>query len=261
MELLKLFRRTSTPAEALRIETVGQLLEAVHRSASQPELRLEVPMHQAIMEGAFAYAGGWHPLVAAIRNDPVTLAQFYGCFQPKTLAEVYFIDSCDDLRQVGPQQLPWLPRNLPEYRGEKGLGPEHGISLFGPCTPTKIDLEYARLGRVFSSISTHGYRPERYGEITGYFLVGHGTFRFMVRGGKHRAAALAALGRGFLPVILKPGWEPAIFLERFADWPLVQSGTIGIESARRVFERFLAWDGTQQRSRFASPASGLERAD
>jgi hypothetical protein len=141
------------------------------------------------------------------------------------------------------------------YRGEKGLGPEHGISLFGPCTREKIELEFARLTETFASIKAHGYLPDRFGDITGYFLLDNGQFRFVVRGGKHRAAALAAMGRTHLPVRLKPGWVPVVSLDTLAEWPLVQTGGIAAPAARRVFERYFEWDGTQQyRQSYHEPA-------
>jgi hypothetical protein len=94
-----------------------------------------------------------------------------------------------------------------------GLGPDHGISLFGPCTDEKVELEEARLTQIVASITARGYLPDRFGDITGYFLVRQDEFRFVVRGGKHRSAALAALGWTHLPVRLKPGWVPAVSLE------------------------------------------------
>jgi hypothetical protein len=202
-------------------------------------------------EGAFALAGGWHPFVAAIRDGPGVLTRFYGRVQPTSLGEFYGLPDIDRPRQLGPRQLPWLQQPRP-YRGEKGLGPEHGISLFGPCSKEKIELEYARLAEVFESIKAHGYLPDRFGDITGYFLFDDGQFRFVVRGGKHRAAALAAIGRTHLPVRLKPGWVPVVSLDTLAEWPLVQTGSIAAPTARCVFERYFQWDGTQQYRRVMS---------
>jgi hypothetical protein len=110
----------------------------------------------------------------------------------------------------------------------------------------------ATVTETFASIKAHGYLPDRFGDITGYFLLDGGQFRFVVRGGKHRAAALAAMGRTHLPVRLKPGWVPVVSLDTLAEWPLVQTGSIAAPAARCVFEGYLVWDGTQQYRRVAS---------
>jgi hypothetical protein len=132
-----------------------------------------------------------------------------------------------------------------------GLCPDHGISLFGPCTDEKVALEEARLKQIVASITARGYLPDRFGDITGYFLMRQDEFRFVVRGGKHRSAALAALGWTHLPVRLKPGWEPVVSLETLGEWPLVRSGAIPAPQARRVFERYFEWNGTEQHRRIA----------
>lgn len=240
-----LLRAWGTPADLLRIDRFEQLPTALAEKHSRRSPRLEVPMTLTTTEGAFALAGGWHPFVAAIRDGPGVLTRFYERVQPTSLGEFYCLPDIDRPRRLDPRQLPWLRPRRP-YRGEMGLGPEHGISLFGPCTREKIELEFARLTETFASIKAHGYLPDRFGDITGYFLLDDGQFRFVVRGGKHRAAALAAMGRTHLPVRLKPGWVPVVSLDTLAEWPLVQTGSIAAPAARCVFERYFEWDGTQQ---------------
>jgi hypothetical protein len=238
-----LFRACGAPADLLRIDSIEQLRAALAEKDPRRSPRLEVPMTLSATEGAFALAGGWHPFVAAIENGPGVLTRYYGTIQPTSLAEFYLLPGIATQR-LGPRQLPWLPPQT--YRGEKGLGPEHGISLFGPCTREKVELEFTRLTKTSASIKAHGYLPDRFGDITGYFLLEEEEFRFLVRGGKHRAAALAAMGRTHLPVRLKPGWVPAVSLDTLAEWPLVRTGGIAAPAARRVFERFFVLDGTQQ---------------
>ena len=246
-----LLRAWGAPADLLRIDRFEQLPTALAEEHSRRSPRLEVPMTLTTTEGAFALAGGWHPFVAAICEGPGVLTRFYGRVQPTSLGEFYGLPDIDRPRQLGPRQLPWLQQPRP-YRGEKGLGPEHGISLFGPCSKEKIELEYARLAEVFESIKAHGYLPDRFGDIIGYFLFDDGQFRFVVRGGKHRAAALAAIGRTHLPVRLKHGCVPVVSLDTLAEWPLVQTGSIAAQIARCVFERYFEWDGTQQYRRVES---------
>jgi hypothetical protein len=252
VKVLNLLARAWTePAKSPRIDSVEQLLESFDQATTRRSVRFEVPMNLTSTEGAFALAGGWHPFVAAIGGDADVLAKFYHRFQPKSLGDLYSL-SDPDVRRLGPRQLPWLqpPR---DYRGEKGLGPEHGISLFGPCSQAKIALEHARLTQIVASIAADGYLPDRFGDITGYVLVRRNEFRFLVRGGKHRAAALAALGWSYLPVRFKPGWVRAVLPERLNEWPMVRAGRIAAAPARQIFERYFEWNGTQQQRRIIAP--------
>lgn len=252
VKALELLRRAwGAPADLLRLDRFEQLPTALAEMKGRRSPRLEVPMTLTTTEGAFALAGGWHPFVSAIRDGPGVLTLFYGRVQPTSLGEFYGLPDIDRPRQLGPRQLPWLRPRRP-YRGEMGLGPDHGISLFGPCSREKIELEYARLTETSASIKAHGYLPDRFGDITGYFLLDGGQFRFVIRGGKHRAAALAAMGRTHLPVRLKPRWVPVVSLDQLAEWPLVQTGDLAAPAARRVFERYFEWDGTQQYRRVES---------
>jgi hypothetical protein len=233
------------PAKVLRVDSSDRLLQALAEARRRRLLRLEVPMAQAATEGAFAFAGGWHPFVAAIHGGPDVLARFYERLQPTSLGAFYALDS-EGLGQLGPRHLPWLPPPR-DYRGEKGLGPEHGVSLFGPCSRAKIELEHARLTQTVASIAARGYLPDQFGDITGYFLLADGEFRFLVRGGKHRAAALAAMGWTHLPVRFKPGWVRAVGLDSLAEWPMVRAGHIVPSPARQVFERYFEWNGSERR--------------
>ena len=240
-------RAIGGPTKGLRIDHAGQLAEVL-ACASRAPMRFEVPLTMVASEGAFAFASGWHPFVAAITGGPDILAQFYDGFQPKSLADFYGLAE-PEAGHLGPRKLPWLLPPRP-YRGEKGLGPEHGLSLFGPCTAAKVALEHSRLTQIVASIAAKGYLPDRLGDITGYFLVRRDEFRFVVRGGKHRAAALAAAGWSHLPVRLKPGWVPAVSPDTIAEWPLVHSGGLAAPLAQCVFDRYFDWNGTQQHRRF-----------
>ena len=121
--------------------------------------------------------------------------------------------------------------------GEMGLGPEHGVSYFGPVSDKKLQLERKRLDETCKSIVNKGYLPDRHGDISGYFLRRESEFRFKVRGGKHRAAVLTHLGLEKLPVRMKPGWPRVIDRAHSAEWPLVQSGLVDEKLALAIFDR------------------------
>jgi len=204
--------------------------------------RFYLPPHRLVMHGAYPYAGGWNPLVAACGGGPQPLAWFYGCHQPANLAEMYRLPLRGEPGEaLPPWELPWLAgarRRCPS--GEAGLGIEHGVSYYGPATPEKIALECRRLREITGGICAEGFRPDRYGDIEGYFMrSGDDDFRFFVRGGKHRAAALVALsGDAPVPVTFKTGWPRVINRADVAEWPLIHTGQVSVALALAVFDRY-----------------------
>lgn len=134
-----------------------------------------------------------------------------------------------------PWTLPWLAATPPPA-AEHGLGLEHGVSYFGPCTAAKVALEMERLTTTCASINARGYQPD--GEIEGLFLEHEGRLRFFVRGGKHRAAALVSLGFPSLRARLRKGWPPIARSVNVSTWPLVASGRLDANMALAIHERY-----------------------
>jgi hypothetical protein len=205
----------------------------------------DVPVELTRFHGSYSYGRGWHPFLAALGRGPEALAEFYDRFQPRTISDFYFLDAPID----GPVwMLPWLPwwKHRPPS-GEAGLGIDHGVSYFGPCSVAKVNLEYRRLTEITESIRRNGYHPDR--PIRGFLMRREGELRFFVRGGKHRAAALAFLGARSLPVKLISGWPLVVDRTDASRWPLVQDGRLTKEVAERIFDRYFDFDGSQQARR------------
>lgn len=198
---------------------------------------INMPTSLLVMQGAFGF-NEQHPFVMAITRGRDALAAFYDQFQPNNLAQMYQLPAGRPGTDLPPWELPWLLRNRRPPGGEKGLGLEHGVSFYGPCTDLKIDLEVKRLSRLVKSIETRGYRPGESRHIEGHFLQSGAELKFFVRGGKHRAAALAALGFDHVPVRMRDTWPRLISRDHVANWPLVQSRVMSPAVAGGVFDRF-----------------------
>jgi hypothetical protein len=197
-------------------------------------IEISLPSELLVMQGGFAFDEK-HPFIAALREGPQALTNFYAAFRPKTLSEMYKLP-CKYQRgeDLPPWTLGWLERDAPP--GEHGLDVEHGISYYGPCTQEKILLEHERLSLVVRSVETHGYRPD-FGEgISGNFLRRGESYRFFVAGGKHRAAVLVHLGYNFVPVILRTSWPRVIERERAREWPLIRAGKVDLPLAEQIFD-------------------------
>jgi len=238
------------PVHRVRITRAQEIPPLLNWAENKTILRLELATELLTMQGAFTYAGGWHPFVAALRYGAEALRWFYATHAPATLGESYFLDVQTTGSDLPPWELPWLfrlERNPPP--GEAGLAAEHGVSFYGPATADKVRVEAARLSETARSVQQNGYLPDRFGDIQGCFFRRGEDFRFFVRGGKHRAAVLAFLGYTHIPVTFKPAWPRCVDGSDARDWPLVRSGAASPELARMVFDRYFDFNGVQQRDR------------
>lgn len=232
--------RKRQPIETIRIDRHDDLGAALYFVGPSPIFLL--PPEMLTLQGARRLTNT-HPFVAAIADGPGTLARFYAEFSPRNLAEMYRIP-CRGLagEQLAPWEIPWLRRERKAPPGEDGLGAECGVSYYGPCAPEKIAVEHRRLTSVAFSIAKKGYRPDRHGHIEGHFLQSGPEFRFFVRGGKHRAAALTSLGVDRIPVRVRLTWPRVVMAGTERDWPLVRSGEVSPEFAALVFRRYFHED-------------------
>lgn len=197
-----------------------------------------MPTSLLVMQGALRF-DEQHPFVRAIARGREELAAFYDGFQPENLAQMYRLPEKNRGADLAPWELPWLLRPRRPSRGEKGLGQTHGVSYYGPCTEAKIDLETRRLAGIATSIDKRGYRmPMLSAHIAGHFLQADDEVRFFVRGGKHRTAALTALGFEHVPVRMRNTWPRVVCRDQAANWPLVRSGDISASFACEIFDRY-----------------------
>lgn len=211
-------------------------------------LRIHLPTRLLSSAGAYAYGGGWHPFIAALAEGPDALAWYYDHHRPADIGSFYFLPEHLPTPGVPPWEIPWILRDRRLPPGpEGGLDPSHGISYYGPATPQKVALEHQRLTSTLESIRRDGYQPDLHGDIEGFFLRRGPSFRFFVRGGKHRAAALAFLGRKTIPVRMRPDWPRVIDAASVQDWPLVRDGSLSADAASCIHQRFFEFTGLQQR--------------
>lgn len=200
---------------------------------------IHMPVSLLVMQGALKFDCN-HPFVRAINAGRPALERFYREFQPEDIAAMYGLTAATGGGELPPWELPWLLRDRRPPPGEKGLAANDGVSYFGPCSARKIDLELRRLTRLADSIRRHGYRhrPIAAMHIAGHFLRRGDELRFFVRGGKHRTAALVALGYEHVPVRMRDTWPRLISRDQVDDWPLVQAGAMSRAVALKVFDRY-----------------------
>lgn len=248
---------------------VASLPEPTHAIYGHGDTIFTVPAEKCFYPYVFSYGPrGWHPFVETlreVRSDPsisyraTTLHRYYEAYQPRTIREVLFengfeVSGAESLEQFSADRylplLPWDPWPR-KVRGEKGLEPSHGNQGYGPVSEEKGELEFRRLTETMQSIERHGYRPALHGdgEIRGYFLKTADDYRFIIRSGLHRTAALVALGHEKIRVGLFKGYPRAVHICDLDSWPLVHDGAVTREAAEKYFGRFFNEDGHEKAGR------------
>jgi hypothetical protein len=232
-------------------DPANQIPDLIHWGSKGEDLRLVLPSTMHRMMGAFGFHGGWNPMTLALRVDVEAFKDFFKFFQPKDLSEMYFLGKQFGPISLSPENIPWIfkYRQKPSRRENKLSTNYYPSKLFGPSTSCNIDNEFKRMQLLVQSIQKQGYRPDKYGDIVGYFMQLDGEYRFFIHSGKHRAAALAFLGFESIPVRMRPLYPRVIDGDRAGDWPLVRSGQMSEDFALAVMRRFFEFDGTQQRDR------------
>jgi hypothetical protein len=251
------------PQDALPLTLLAHPLDAIYQFE---DIIFEVPVANVYYPYQFCYAiDAWHPFVRtllefavnpALAYEDSTLYKYYQMYQPQTVRDVLLFGETSEVGEElsaypVPQYLPTLPWDpaIETYRrGEAGLEASHGNQGFGPVSDQKGELEFRRLIDTFLSIKTHGYQPKATGdgEITGYFVRHQDDYRFIVRGGLHRAAVLGALGYEAIRVTFYNGYPRWVDTHRVNEWPLIKQGNITTETALAITERFFTDDGKEK---------------
>jgi hypothetical protein len=176
---------------------------------------------------SFSVDDGWHPFVQAAlehiekgtrQYEGSRLEKFYASWKPRNAREALLAELSGPkvLDEHAPyvKHMPWSHRTVEESEafmarvieientafGDRTLAAESGYGLQGPVSKEKGGLEYKRLIGVLTSIRTKGYDRSR-GDITVEVLHRAGQFRYVIKHGHHRAAAMAALGHRSIPAI------------------------------------------------------------
>lgn len=238
MSVLKRLLKKKEIYGTIRIDSDEDVPARLYWHGPSPVFLL--PSSMLTWHGTQRYAVN-HPLVRAIAHGPSVLEQFYAEFSPANLAQMYGVTETGlKGEDLPPWRLPWCAwTEQRPPQPERGLGIEHGISYYGPCSPQKVSVEYRRVNAVVASIKAKGYQPDRKdGHIEGFFMRSGSQFRFYVQGGKHRAAALVALGFERIPVRVRQTWPRFVAAGTEADWPLVRDGRVDSRLAAQILARY-----------------------
>ena len=169
-------------------DTPARILAALGEDIKRFKIRIHLPTGFVMLPGALNCGRDKNHFSAAAANNIEGFSNFYQKHRPQCVSELHLLaaegnaDGC-----LKAWELPWLNPSKSLPGAEQGLDIGHGISFYGPISEEKLEVEVARVRKLAESIAAAGYQPDNYGDITGYFLFDGENYRFMVRGGKHRA--------------------------------------------------------------------------
>ncbi|WP_018526612.1 hypothetical protein [Alkalispirochaeta alkalica] len=230
----------------------SSLAEAILSGPENHRKALQVTPGELTWDNGFSlHPQGWNPyrktaeeIISGCRHyRDSSLARFYTSFCPSSAAEYLGLNRGDLLLSLPPAASlpPWsllapheamqrrIEQNRKEEREHPGCAPSSGespellgLNRFGPVSGTKGSFEFSRIQRLVSSIQSEGYCRDRGKDIKVIALTWKSEIRYVVQGGLHRSAVLAALGVQEIPVILKI--SGLIDLSLLQTSPAVKSG-------------------------------------
>jgi hypothetical protein len=253
---------------------VGGALRAIRRPRPTPSRVIMVPIDRCLNLQSLAYPAGeagHDPMTAtllAYRDGTCQqyagspLEAFFEVWRPKRLGDVIGVaDPMSDLLQRvaagDTPPYPWARGEVQARGSNRSRRPEMqsalaevatnaevtaGIIFYGPVSRSFGEATFIRLVRNYDSIAMEGYRPEveDRSHIQGRIMISGSDYRVLVGSGKHRLAALSALGTQLIPVRVGTTARATIDLADAASWPNVRTGTYTLEQATQVFERMFA---------------------
>lgn len=236
-------------------------LAAYYRDRPGHEAQFSAHVEQGVLETYRLGRTSVHPYVVAARvaarpeSSPEDVAsifrEYYARVQPASA--LAWLDltptTCPALAHLPPVPalLPWSVLSVEEHlsfverveRSENAVykldeGGSAGWKTFGPVSDAKIMVEVERTSALVTSIARHGLDHQRATyTLFATVLVADGRWRWLSRGGTHRAAVACAMGIDPLPMRV----GSIIRREEVELWPQVRSGTFERGAALAVFDR------------------------
>lgn len=138
--------------------------------------------------------------------------------------------------------FPWAEDRVDDVVRARGKGSgslftiAHHANAPDPVPPHRIVEDAARVVDLLEAIPREGYRRHDGfdGDIGAIVLVRpEGSWRWLIRGGQHRAAVATALGYNSVPIRV----YQVVLRDHVEHWPNVMNGTYSVSAALQLFDR------------------------
>ncbi|WP_445157952.1 hypothetical protein [Halomonas sp. E14] len=256
-------------------------LEALVLRQAGKSVAFRCRMEYCIDESGLGFSPvGWHPFVAVLAeyetNNKLVykdsiLEKFYKKWQPNNAGEalIGMDPPPKKMAELPPYALflsPWKPVTLDELKAridqwtsEDNLEHGHpeldwkknGLKFFGPVNDDLGEFEFQRLIDIYEVLRKRGYDRDC-GDIGVVLLRHRNEYRFLVAGGgRHRIAALAALGYKEFPAqYIVPQF---VVDSRDAEhWPQVRAGMWSAKEATAYMDYLFDFDSGSWFDKFIS---------
>ena len=159
-------------------------------------------------------------------------------------------------RPVPLWRLPWKSWRKLARPGGWTASPDEVVDILTYFCPqgvrwSRIAEEFHWLERSWRFICAEGYRPERYGYSEVFELADAGESSFLVLDGNHRLSALHAAGAR-TALVRRRAFQVA-HRRRARFWPLVLTGHVRLDDARRTFDAYRRGNAAVHRAAEAAP--------
>lgn len=246
-------------------------LEALVLRQAGKKVAFHCPVDLCRDESGLSFSSsGWHAFVATLQQygknkklsykDSV-LAEFYEKWQPANAGEAIVgmapaPGKISEMPAYGLFLSPWKPvtpeeleARIDQWTKEDNLEhgrPEfdwkkNGLKFFGPVSDQMIEFEFNRLVSIYEALESKGY-DRQCGDIGVVLLRHEGEYRFLIAGGgRHRVAAMAALGYGSFPAqYIVPQF--VVDSKDAQYWPQVKSGMWTCDEALAYMDYLFSFD-------------------
>jgi len=115
---------------------------------------------------------------------------------------------------------------------------DDGVLGLSRVSNNRVKSEFELLKKLTLSIKNKGYIRDINNDITACVLIKNDDYRFLIHGGNHRAAVLAALDFREIPLTVRNARHPAFINYNDAKyWPNVLNNTYTEQEAKKIFDR------------------------
>lgn len=149
-----------------------------------------------------------------------------------------------------------IPRPIVPYRIEDNLN-DPKYYYYPKNDFFREDNHVSRLKEIYFSMKEEGFKPEKFNGFSSYFIRGvllkkESDYRFVVVGGRHRIAVLAALGYEQIPVTFHDNqhkglkWPQVLDINNIENFPIVRNDIYPKELTKEIFNLYFETCGLER---------------
>lgn len=256
--------------EKVSVQGITDPQEVLHLLRVGVSAHYHCPIANLVRPNGWQFGdANWNPFSTVAKKllgDPnnkymnSALERYYSYHQPRNAAQavVGLEQTACQLTKLEPLMVylvPWESSSVTELRSElikvfradlkQHCGPQnlsiekHGWKDHGSVSPIFGEFEFQRIRNIILSVKSKGYIQDGSG-VRVWVLQRGNEYRFLIRGGMHRAAVADAMGLEFLSVSFIRPW--VINCDEVIYWSGVKQGIWKKTEALRYFNHLFDFD-------------------